>query len=308
MPQPNEDERVHVRVDGRRLTLSNLDKVLYPDSGTTKAEVLTYVAEVAPALLRQLADRPVTRVRWPQGTGGDSFFEKNLPPSTPSWIRRFTPAAGEKGTDRTPSTYPLVEDLAGLTWLTNLACLELHTPQWRVGPDGVALPPDRVVVDLDPGAPAGLTECAQVALWIREKLTRAGLHGAVPVTSGGKGLQVYASFPPGSAGSSPTDPMEFVGQLARDLERERGELVVASISKSRRVGKVLIDWAQNSPTRTTICPYSLRGRRGSPTVAAPRTWSEIEEGARYGELWQATPEEVCRRLSQDGDLMVSGAD
>lgn len=201
-------------------------------------------------------------------------------------------------------TYPLLTDLAGLTWVTNLGSLELHVPQWRVDPDGARLAPDRLVVDLDPGPGAGLTECARVALLVRDELADRGYERCVPVTSGSKGLQIYAA-PPGkvpSAGEG--SPRETARAIAQRLERDQPHLVVSSMTKAKRTGKVLLDWSQNTTAKTTICPYSLRGKRDTPYAAAPRSWREIEDGATHGELWQATPEEVVARLSSGGDLMA----
>ena len=315
MPGPDTDsaslpgagpERVSVTVDGRVLALTHPDKVLFPASGTTKAEALAYIAAVAEPLLAQLAGRPVTRVRWPHGTAGESFFEKNVPGGTPDWVRRVTlRAPGTRGSRGTGEqvTYPLLDDLAGLTWVTNLGALELHVPQWRVADDGEPLPPDRLVVDLDPGAPAGLTECALVALLAREALAEAGYTRAVPVTSGSKGMQLYAVRP--GASSPDGDTREVAKTLAETLERRDPKLVLSSMAKARRGGKVFLDWSQNTPAKTTICPYSLRGKRDRPYVAAPRSWAEIEAAADHGELWQATPEEVVARLHTEGDLMTA---
>ncbi len=297
----SEPARVRVSVEDRTLTLSSLDKVLYPATGTTKAEVLAYLAAVAPALLAQLADRPVTRVRWPHGTGDDSFFEKNAPPGMPSWIPTVTlDSPGSRRGERV--RYPLVRELAALTWLANLSALELHVPQWRVDADGRELSTDRLVVDLDPGAPAGLTECAQVALLARDELADAGFGAVVPVTSGSKGLQLYAGLPADSP-----DDVDFTRasaqEIAERLASAHPRLVVSSMTKSQRRGKVFFDWSQNTRAKTTICPYSLRGKSHAPFVAAPRDWIEIERGAVDGTLRQLTPEQVVARLAADGDPM-----
>lgn len=298
--------RVSVTVDGRVLTVSSLDKILYPTTGTTKGEALAYVAAVAEPLLRQLAGRPVTRVRWPNGTAGESFFEKNVPAGIPDWVRRVTlDSPGSRGSRGAGEqvTYPLIDDLAGLTWVTNLGSLELHVPQWRVDADGTPQPPDRLVVDLDPGAPAGLGECARVALLAREALAAQGYGRVAPVTSGSKGMQLYA-VPPGPVPrSGDGSPHQVARSIAEALERREPGLVVSSMTKAKRPGKVLFDWSQNTTAKTTICPYSLRGKRDSPYVAAPRSWAEIEAAADHGELWQATPDEVVARLAIDGDLM-----
>jgi bifunctional non-homologous end joining protein LigD len=290
-----------VEVDGRRLQVSNLDKVMYPATETTKGEVLHYYATVAPVLLPHVEDRPMTRIRWPHGTTGPSFFEKNLPSGAPAWLRSVTvPSSGSRAGDssRDTITYPLVDDTATLTYLANLASLELHVPQWQVDPDGRPLPPDRLVIDLDPGSPAGLHECAQLALVVRERLAALGLTSA-PVTSGSKGMQLYARLP----GDQDAEAIRDVArEIAQDLTRSQPELVVWKMTKSLRPGKVLLDWSQNTAAKTTIAPYSLRGK-DAPFVAAPRTWEEVERGAeRAGRLEHLQMDEVLRRVSRDGDL------
>jgi len=294
-------QSVSVSVDGQRLQVSNLDKVMYPATETTKGEVLHYSATVASVLLPHLAGRPVTRIRWPHGTAGPSFFEKNLPSGAPSWLPSVTlPSTGSRAGDQSRDSiaYPLVDDTAALTYLANLASLELHVPQWRVDEQGRPLPPDRLVIDLDPGSPAGLHECARLALAVRERLTGLGLASA-PVTSGSKGMQLYAALP----GDQDADEIrDLAREIAQDLTRAEPELVVWKMTKSLRPGKVLLDWSQNTAAKTTIAPYSLRGK-DAPFVAAPRTWQEVEDGAeRSGRLEQLQMDEVQRRLSRDGDL------
>src|SRR6478609_3804404 len=274
---------------------------MYPATETTKGEVLHYYATVAPVLLPHLAGRPVTRIRWPHGTAGPSFFEKNLPSGAPSWLPSVTlPSTGSRAGDqnRDSITYPLVDDTATLTDLANLASLELHVPQWRVDEESRPLPPDRLVIDLDPGSPAGLHECARLALAVRERLTGMGLASA-PVTSGSKGMQLYAALP----GDQDADEIRDVArEIAQDLTRAEPGLVVWKMTKSLRPGKVLLDWSQNTAAKTTIAPYSLRGKE-APFVAAPRTWQEVEAGAeRPGRLEQLQMDEVQRRVSRDGDL------
>ena len=294
-------QSMSVSVDGQRLQVSNLDKVMYPATETTKGEVLHYYATVAPVLLPHLAGRPVTRIRWPHGTAGPSFFEKNLPSGAPPWLPSATlPSTGSRAGDqsRDTITYPLVDDTAALTYLANLASLELHVPQWLVDEEGRPLPPDRLVIDLDPGSPAGLHECARLALAVRERLAGMGLASA-PVTSGSKGMQLYAALP----GDQDADEIrDLAREIAQDLTRAEPELVVWKMTKSLRPGKVLLDWSQNTAAKTTIAPYSLRGK-DAPFVAAPRTWQEVEEGAeRSGRLEQLQMDEVVRRVSRDGDL------
>jgi bifunctional non-homologous end joining protein LigD len=296
MPKNSHDVRVDV--GGRTLKISNLDKVLYPDTGTTKGEVLNYYARVAPVLLPHLADRAVTRIRWPNGTGEGRFFEKNLPPGAPGWLRSVTVSStGSRGGGDTIS-YPVVEDLAGLTYLANLGSLELHVHQWRFGANNQPKNPDRLVIDLDPGAPAGLDECAQVALLVRDRLHDTGLHCA-PVTSGSKGLHLYAALP----GAKNSDEVRDMAQrIARELAGSHPDLVLWKMTKSLRPGKVFLDWSQNTGSKTTITPYSLRGL-GAPYVAAPRTWAEVERGADGSEpLVQVQMDEVLQRIEDAGDV------
>ncbi len=285
-------KKVTVEVDGRRLAVSNLDKVLYPATETTKGEVLNYYARIAPVLLPYLARRPVTRIRYPDGVAGGSFFEKNLPAGAPAWLPAVS--VGHEG-DRI--TYPLVTGLDALTYLVNLASLELHVPQWQVDRWGRPRGPDRLVVDLDPGPGAGLRECSVVALRVRDRLTDIGLT-PVPVTSGSKGMQVYAAV----AGSHSSDDMSAVAQtLAKQLSAEDPDLVVWRMTKSLRPGKVFLDWSQNVAAKTTISPYSLRAR-AAPFVATPRTWQEVEQSATTDSLVQATMEQVLDRVDRLGDL------
>ena len=289
-----EPDSVRVRVDDHVLKLSNLHKVLYPATGTTKGEVLDYYARVAPLILRHIGRRPVTRKRWPDGVASEPFFEKNVPRGTPDWVPTVTIATPGSSQGRDSVTFPLVEDLATLTWLVNLAALELHVPQWQVGPRGAVRMPDRLVVDLDPGAPAGLRECAELALLVRDRLAQDGLR-AVPVTSGSKGLQLYAAV----SGRQDADMLRrYAKRLAEELTRQHPRLVLAIMTRAARPGKVLLDWSQNHAAKTTICPYSMRGRE-HPNVAAPRAWHEIEDMDR---LRQLSYSEVLDRLDGNGDL------
>lgn len=292
------EEQVLVEVDGRRLKLSNLDKVLYPATGTTKGEVLHYYAQIAPVLLPHLADRALTRIRWPNGTASEKFFEKNLPPGAPEWLRSVTVSStGSRGGGDTIE-YPIVEDLAGLTYLANLASLELHVHQWKFGRNNQAKNPDRLVIDLDPGAPAGLHECAQVALLVRDRLADMDLPTA-PVTSGSKGLHLYAALP----GRLNADEVrELAKKVAQELTRSHPDLVLWQMTKAMRGGKVFLDWSQNTKSKTTISPYSLRGTE-APFAAAPRTWAEIEEGAaKGGSLRHLQMGEVLERAQEMGDI------
>ena len=280
-------------IDGRPVRVTHLDKVMYPSTGMTKAEVIDYVVQVAPALLPQLHDRPVTRMRWPDGVGGERFVEKNVPRGAPTWLRhRKLPAAPGTDDEGTIIDLPFLDDLPGLVWAANQGALELHTPQWRVGPRGGARDPDRLVIDLDPGPPAGLAECARVAHLVAERLTADGLSTSVPVTSGSKGMQLYAPLPEPWPASL---VREYARRLAVALAGAHPELVVAVMRRDLRPGKVLLDWSQNHPAKTTITPYSLRGR-DTPAVAAPRWWDEVGPGLR-----QLSPHEVVERLATRGD-------
>ena len=259
-----------VRVAGRELTLTNLDKIIYPETGTTKADVLAYYAAVAHVLIPAAANRPATRKRWVNGVGtaekpGEVFFQKNLDDSAPGWL----PRAAITHKDRT-IFYPLVNDPATLTWFGQINSLEVHVPQWQVDSHGRQLNPDRLVLDLDPGEGAGLAECREVALLAREILQDVGLE-PVPVTSGSKGIHLYSALD----GSQTSDQISaFARELARALEADHPDLAVSDMKKTLRQGKVLVDWSQNSAAKTTVVPYSLRGRP-TPLVAAPRTWREI---------------------------------
>ena len=298
-----EREEVLVEVEGRTLRLSNLGKVLYPRTGTTKGEVLNYYARIAPVMLPHLADRAVTRIRWPHGVQDQSFFEKNTPQGTPSWVRTVSvPTTGSRGSSRYGDrlVFPVVDDLATLTWLVNLAALELHVHQWTVGRNGRPRNADRLVIDLDPGEPAGLHECCRVALRVRERLAGRGLD-ARPVTSGSKGLHLYADLP---RRLPPDESTALAREVAEALQREDPGLVTATMTKAKRPGKVFLDWSQNAGSKTTVAPYSLRGRE-LPTVAAPVTWAEVEAGAEDPEgLEQLRFEEVLDRVADLGDLFA----
>lgn len=290
-------ETTTVVVEGRRVRLSSLDKELFCD-GTTKGDVIGYYAEIADVLIPHVRGRPVTRKRWVDGTAGEAFFAKQLEPGAPDWLARARIRHSSRVTE-----YPLVTEPATLVWFAQMAALELHVPQWRFGPDGAPGPPDRLVVDLDPGPGAGLELCVEVAHLARELLDGMGLP-SVPVTSGSKGIHLYA----GLDGSATSEQVSAVAkELARALEADHPRLVVSEQRKSLREGKVLVDWSQNSAAKTTVAPYSLRGRE-RPWVAAPRTWEEIGEPG----LAQLEMGEVLELLAERGDplgsLAVPGSD
>jgi bifunctional non-homologous end joining protein LigD len=285
-----------VTVDGRRLQVTNLSKVLYPETGTTKADVLDYYTRVAPLMLPHSAWRPATRKRWVHGVGtedapGQMFFQKDLGDGTPEWVKRFE----IEHSDHT-NTYPVVNDRATLAWLAQIAALEIHVPQWRFGPRGARKNPDRMVFDLDPGEGVGLPECVEAARLCREILDDMGMP-VFPVTSGSKGIHLYASLD----GKQTSDQVSQVAhELARALEADHPDLVVSDMKKTLRVGKVLLDWSQNNGAKTTIAPYSLRGRM-RPTVAVPRTWEELESP----DLRHLEYDEVLERIESEGDPMAA---
>ncbi|WP_159498368.1 ATP-dependent DNA ligase [Microbacterium sp. 18062] len=289
------DAQQTVTVDGRRVRLSRLDKVLYPATGTTKAEVVDYYARIAPLMLPHLDGRPVTRKRWPDGVGDDehpgtSFFAKDLERGAPDWVPRrgIVHSTGTK-------LYPLVADRATLVWLAQTASLELHTPQWRFDSDGRPGRPDRLVLDLDPGDDVGLAECAEVARLARDILEDIGMP-PLPVTSGSKGIHLYSALP---AGQTSEQASALAKELARSLEADHPDLVLSTMSRAARPGKVFVDWSQNNGKKTTIAPYSLRGR-GRPTVAAPRTWEELDDPA----LAHLDIAAVLERTGRRGDPMA----
>ena len=285
-----------IEVEGRALTVSNLDKVLYPAAGFTKSEVLDYYARVAPVLLPHLRDRALTLRRFPNGVDAKSFYEKNCPRHRPDWVGVHR-VHGEEGT----IDFCRIDSLAALTWVANLAALELHTSMARgVDPDT----PTMVVFDLDPGAPAAVLECADVALWIRDVLADVGLT-CLAKTSGSKGIQVYL---PLNTPTTYADTAGFARGLAQLLERQAPDRVVSSQRKDLRTGKVLVDWSQNSRHKTTVCVYSLRARE-RPTASTPLTWEEVQEAVDAGEPARLRFEAgaVVQRIADHGDLFATAA-
>jgi bifunctional non-homologous end joining protein LigD len=285
-----------ISVGGHQFRLTHPDKVIYPETGTTKADVIDYYVQIAPFMLPHVVGRPATRKRWVDGVGtpgnpGQVFFEKNLPDSAPSWIKRTTI---QHKTSR--NSYIVIQGVAELAWLGQMAALEIHVPQWQAGPRNTKRNPDRLVLDLDPGPGAGLPECVEVAKRAKKLLAELGLE-AYPVTSGSKGIHLYA-------GLDRTHDAEYVNafakQFAQVMESELPELVVSSQKKTLRGGKVLLDWSQNNQAKTTIAPYSLRGRT-LPTVAVPRTWRELNDP----ELRHLTFDEVLARMKRRKDPLAS---
>lgn len=278
-----------LEVDGRTLSLSHLDKVYFPRTGTRKGEVLSYYAAVHTALLPHLRDRPVSFLRCPEGVEGERFVAKNPPAGTPDWV----PTA-EVPSDSGPLRQVLLNDGAALLWAANLGCLELHVPQWHAGAPGIA---DRLVLDLDPGAGADLLTCREVAVLLRERLAADGLATWVK-TSGSKGLHLLVPLEP-----TPSARVSaYAGELAAALAAERPELVVHTMTKSRRTGRVLVDWSQNAARKTTAAPYTVRARE-RPTVSTPLEWTELAAATTAEEL-AFTVTEVPGRLARLGDLLA----
>ena len=286
--------KIAVDVEGTQVVLSNLDKVLYPSVGFTKGQVLYFYTRIAPVLLPHLAGRALTRKRYPDGVEGPAFFEKNAPRGTPDWVRIETLASPGSTKGRETIDYVVVQNLPTLVWTANLASLELHTHMWRVGREA----PDLIVFDLDPGPPATIVECCQVALLLRPLLEADGLE-PVAKTSGSKGMQLYARA---DSFSSSDETSAYAKGLAQKLERDHPDLVLHRMTKSRRPGKVLVDWSQNSSAKTTISVYSLRARE-RPTVSTPVTWDEVTACAAPADL-VFTSDDVLARVEQHGDLFA----
>ncbi|MDT0424625.1 non-homologous end-joining DNA ligase [Streptomyces evansiae] len=282
-------------VAGRRLALSNLEKVLYPGDGFTKGEVLHYYAGVAEVMLPHLRDRPVSFLRYPDGPSGQRFFSKNPPPGTPEWVRvarvERSDGAGEQ---------VVIDDLPSLMWAANLVT-EFHTPQWRLDAQGRA---DRLVLDLDPGEPATIVECGVVARWLRDRLAADGLTAYVK-TSGSKGLHLLAPLVPAPS----SEVTAYAKRLAVEAERELPDLALHRMTKKLRAGKVFVDFSQNAAAKTTATPYTLRAR-DYPTVSAPLTWAEVEHCEAPEDL-VVLAQDVPSRLKKHGELLaplVTGED
>ncbi|SNS81459.1 bifunctional non-homologous end joining protein LigD [Actinomadura meyerae] len=288
-------EKTTVEVDGRQLSLSNLDKTLYPEF--TKGEVIDYYARIAPVMLPHLKDRAATRIRWPDGVDGGKFYEKNAPSHTPDWIRTATVPSPGSTRGRETVDYIVVDDLPTLVWCANLAALELHIPQWKVGPRGKVHAPDLLVFDLDPGPPATVIEACKVALLLEELLGEDGLE-AYPKTSGKKGLHIYV---PVKEPKEAEQTSRYAKGIAERLAMEHPDLVVAKMEKRLRKGKVFVDWSQNNPAKTTVAPYSLRAA-SRPSVSTPVTWDELEYCEDAADL-VFSPAEVLDRVDEHGDLL-----
>jgi bifunctional non-homologous end joining protein LigD len=282
-----------VDVEGRKLKLTNLDKVLYPAAAFTKGQVVDYCARIAPALLPHLAGRPLTMKRYPEGVDHDYFFEKNAPMHKPDWVK--TAPVWSESNHRTIH-FLLANDLPTLVWIANLASIELH-PSLSLAADIAT--PTMIVFDLDPGPPANIVQCAQVGLWVREIFDHFGLR-SFPKTSGSKGLQIYI---PLNTKTSYEQTKSFAHAIARLLEQEHPDLVVSDMKKAVRANKVFVDWSQNDQHKTTISVYSLRARE-RPTVSTPVSWDEVEQALKKKDASRLVFEakDVLARVEKMGDI------
>src|SRR5215813_12251907 len=287
-------EKVEVEVEGRSLVLTNLTKVLYPETGFTKGAVIDYYLRVAPVLLPHIAARPLTLKRYPEGVDDEFFYQKSAPAHRAAWVPTARIASPGSTKSRETIEYILGGDLPTLIWAANLAALELHTPMWRHPAIGE---PDLLVFDLDPGPPATVVECCQVALMLRPLLTELQLRPAAK-TSGGKGLQLYARV----SDMTSQKTSDLAKDLAEQLAASNPELVVSRMTKALRQGKVLIDWSQNNAAKTTVAPYSLRAR-SQPTASTPVSWDEVAACERAEDL-VFTADDVIGRVGESGDLFA----
>lgn len=289
------EKKVKVQIEDVELTISNLDKIFYPSSGFTKGQVIDFYIRIAPALLAHLAGRPITLKRYPDGALANFFYQKECPPHRPNWVP--TVPVWSEGNQKN-TNYCLLEDLPSLVWAANLAALELHT-SLSLAQDMPT--PTMVVFDLDPGPPAAIIECTQVALLLREIFDAHSLT-AYPKTSGSKGLQVYI---PLNTATSYEETKSFARRLAQLLEQQHPHLVVSNMKKALRKGKVFVDWSQNDEHKTTVCVYSLRARP-EPTVSAPVTWEEVEQAwkTKDASLLTITAPMVLDRYEKYGDMFA----
>ncbi len=300
------EERIEAELDGRRISLSNLDKVLYPATGFTKGDLIAFYVSVGPVMVQHLRGRPATLKRFPDGVDRPSFFEKNVPRHAPGWIRRLrVPRLSGRSSGSGTIEYALLEDVPSLAWAANLATIELHVPMWRAdeAADSVQdeVQPDTLVLDLDPGPPASVVECCRVALALAPRLEQLGLSG-LPKTSGQKGLQVYAPLRPPRPW---LDVHDLALELARAIENDSGGAVISNMRRDRREGRVLVDWSQNHPAKTTVAPYSVRATE-RPAVSTPITWEEVDRcaSAEDPSLLAFRPSDVLERVERLGDLFA----
>ena len=281
-----------LRIGNKTIEVSNLDKVFYPKTGFTKGQTIDYYIRVSPALLPHLKDRPITLKRYPDGVEGLFFYEKRCPPHRPDWVATHAVPRSEGGN----IDYCLMNNLSALVWAVNLADLELHVFLHRVPK---IAQPTAVVFDLDPGAPADITDCCRTALRLKSLLDKAKLK-SFPKTSGSKGLQVYV---PLNRPVKYADTKSFARGMADELVKTFPESIVSNMQKSLRKGKVFVDWSQNDDHKTTVCVYSLRAK-DHPTISTPITWDEVEAGENSRKALAFEPKDVLKRLEKKGDLFA----
>ena len=286
-------KETEVEIEGKHLRVSNLDKVMYPEVGFTKGQIIDYYARIAPVLLPHLQGRPLTLKRYPNGVTGMHFYEKNCPEHRPEWVQ--VAPIWSPGNNKWMN-YCLAQDLPTLIWAANLADIELHTSLSQFKD---MMRPTFIVFDLDPGAPANIVQCCQVGLWVRETFEKFGLTSFAK-TSGSKGLQIYV---PLNTAVTYEQTKPFAHELARLLERQHPKLIVSDMKKSLRTGKIFVDWSQNDDYKTTVCVYSLRAKE-RPTVSTPVEWSEVEQCLKKAnpELLTFTSGQVLERVDKHGDL------
>ncbi|WP_433894146.1 non-homologous end-joining DNA ligase [Streptomyces sp. CA-111067] len=277
-------------VEGRQIKLSHLDRVLWPRTGTTKAELLHYYATVAEALIPHVAGRPVSFVRTPDGVDGQRFFQKRPPAGTPDWVT----VSGTVRSSGEVMDQVQINDLATLVWSGNLACVEIHTPQWRSAAPGVA---DRLVLDLDPGEGCSVIDCCRVALLLRDRLDEDGIE-TFAKTTGSKGLHLFAAL----RGAGSKEASDYAKRVARELEEREPERIISKMARAERAGRVFIDWSQNSAKKTTAAPYAVRAR-AEPTVSTPVSWDEVAAATDPARL-VFTIGDVPDRLEAHGDLFA----
>jgi bifunctional non-homologous end joining protein LigD len=285
-----------VDIEGRRLSLSNLEKVLYPEAGFTKGQVIDYYTRVAPMILPHLRDRPLTLLRYPNGVDSKFFYEKQCPKHRPDWVETAEVQSSSKVIN-----YCLANDLATLVWLSNLASLEIH-PLLAFKEDVTR--PTKVTFDLDPGPPAGIVECCRVALELRDLFSHFDLE-CFPKTSGSKGMQIEIPLNRNEVTYDQTKP--FAHAVAQLMERQAPARVTSVMEKALRPGKVFIDWSQNHETKTTVCVYSLRAKTPWPTASTPLSWDEVAEGAaskKKDGVLRFLSDDVLRRIDEHGDLFA----
>jgi bifunctional non-homologous end joining protein LigD len=288
-------QKAELVVEGKKLSVSNLNKVLYPKVGFTKGQVIDYYIKIAPALLPHLEDRPLTMKRYPNGVDKEFFYEKNCPSHRPKWVK--TAKVWSEGNNRMMD-YCLAQDLPTLVWAANLADLELHT---SLAKKKNVAQPTMMVFDLDPGAPADIVQCCEVGLWLRDLLSKMKLKSWAK-TSGSKGLQVYV---PLNTAVTFDQTKDLSRALAQYLEHEHPDKVTSNMSKALRKNKIFVDWSQNDEHKTTVCVYSLRAKE-EPTVSTPVTWDEVENclKKKKADLLKFRSDKTLERVKKHGDLFA----